>query len=235
MPHHERVDEERWLSRVRGLLAKAESTEFPGEAEALTAKAMELMAKYGIEEALLAASMPGSKTVSDRVITIAPPYLGGKQTLVHILARHLGCRAITLTKNGTKGRVHVFGYPGDCERVEYLFTSLLVQIYTGLAREPQPVFESLRSFRFSWVTGFTAAVNGRLKEAARRAEAEAAVTTTSVALVLANRSHLVDQRFAQEYPKFGYQKVSAGSSRSGYAHGTQAGKLADLGGTRITG
>ena len=37
--------DEKVLGRVRALLAKAESTTFPEEAEALTAKAQELMAR----------------------------------------------------------------------------------------------------------------------------------------------------------------------------------------------
>ena len=37
------------MGRVKALLAKAESTESPQEAEALTAKAEELIVKYGLE------------------------------------------------------------------------------------------------------------------------------------------------------------------------------------------
>ena len=46
----------RMLDRVRALLAKAESTTFPAEAEALTGKAQELIARHSIDEALLAAA-----------------------------------------------------------------------------------------------------------------------------------------------------------------------------------
>src|ERR1022692_34306 len=56
------------LERVRKLLAKAESagTTLP-EAEALTAKAAELMAKYGIDRALLAAARPETGQPDPRV------------------------------------------------------------------------------------------------------------------------------------------------------------------------
>ena len=43
------------LDKVRALLAKAESTEFPEEAGALTSRAQQLMARYSIDHALLAA------------------------------------------------------------------------------------------------------------------------------------------------------------------------------------
>ncbi|NEA40757.1 DUF2786 domain-containing protein, partial [Streptomyces sp. SID11385] len=45
-------DEPRMLTRIRALLAKAEATGFPEEAEALTTKAQELMARHSIDEAL---------------------------------------------------------------------------------------------------------------------------------------------------------------------------------------
>src|ERR1035437_7569358 len=62
------------LERVRKLLAKAESAgTTPPEAEALTAKAAELMAKYGIDRALLAAARPETDQPGDRVIGIPNP------------------------------------------------------------------------------------------------------------------------------------------------------------------
>lgn len=51
-PRTSRVDP-RVLGRVRGLLAKAESTSFAAEAEALSAKAQELMTRHAIERAVL--------------------------------------------------------------------------------------------------------------------------------------------------------------------------------------
>src|SRR3974377_128767 len=60
------------LGRVRKLLAKAEAEGVtPAEAEALTAKAAELMARYGIDRARLAAARPETDRPSSRVIDIA--------------------------------------------------------------------------------------------------------------------------------------------------------------------
>jgi hypothetical protein len=41
--------DQRMLDRVRALLAKAESTDFPQEADAFTARAQELMARHRID------------------------------------------------------------------------------------------------------------------------------------------------------------------------------------------
>src|SRR5438552_16601111 len=63
------------LARVRKLLVKAEADGVtPAEAQALTAKAAELMAKYGIDRALLAAARPETDRPDDRVTDIANPW-----------------------------------------------------------------------------------------------------------------------------------------------------------------
>ena len=66
--------DERVLGRIRALLAKAESTEFAEEAEALSARAQELMAKYSIDHALLAAQSGEREEPSGRRIPVDGPY-----------------------------------------------------------------------------------------------------------------------------------------------------------------
>lgn len=56
-PVHGDADE-RILGKIRALHEKAESTEFPQEAEALSARAQELIAKYSIDHAVLASVIP---------------------------------------------------------------------------------------------------------------------------------------------------------------------------------
>ena len=57
------------------MLAKAESTTFPDEAEALTAKAQELMDRHAIDRAMLAASSPGhTSTPEGRQVPVDAPY-----------------------------------------------------------------------------------------------------------------------------------------------------------------
>src|SRR5271169_5575633 len=72
------------LDRVRKLLAKAEAEGVtPPEAEALTAKAAELMARYGIDRARLAASRPDTDRPGSRGIDIDNPWA---QVRAHLLA-----------------------------------------------------------------------------------------------------------------------------------------------------
>ena len=67
------------LARVRKLLAKAEAEgTTPDEAQALTAKAAGLMARYGIDRALLAAQQPETDQPTDRKINVDNPWAGSK-------------------------------------------------------------------------------------------------------------------------------------------------------------
>src|SRR6185369_8286775 len=119
------------LDKVRKLLAKAEDPACtPAEAEAFTAKAAELIAKYGVDAALLAESDPQRDPVGDRVIDIPAPYATEKCTLLSEVATELRCRAVRRLRRGSAGKefsMHLFGHAADLERVEVLFTSLLVQ------------------------------------------------------------------------------------------------------------
>ncbi|CAM5725681.1 hypothetical protein SBADM41S_12325 [Streptomyces badius] len=67
------ADEPRMLTRIRALLAKAEATGFPEEAEALTTKAQELMARHTIDAAL-AARTGSRETPGACGIGRKPPY-----------------------------------------------------------------------------------------------------------------------------------------------------------------
>ena len=127
------------LDRVRKLLSKAEDEGCtPHEAEALTAKAAELMARYGIDRALLGALRPESDKPGDRVFDLDNPWAGVKAHLLAGLASALRCQCILLSRREPGSRVHVFGYLSDLERTDILFTSLLVQMHRALALEPVP-------------------------------------------------------------------------------------------------
>lgn len=221
------------LSKVRALLAKAEdpaATE--AEAEAFTAKATELMAKYGIEQAILADHNPDAGKPADRMITVSNPWGGEKARLAYFLAEAMGCRALLV--KGTVQRVHLFGFTSDLERVELLYTSLLLQMATGLARVQPPVWESPRAYRRSWLLGFRSEVVARVKAVEQRAADQAQPTGgRSTALVLADRSALVQQALAARYPR-----VSHGSSSysgGGYKSGREAGSRANIGQTGVAG
>jgi hypothetical protein len=240
-------DDDRMLERVRRLLAKAEGAATEAERDAYNSKAAELIARYGIEEALIGAQQDTRPTPGDRVVSLDAPYARDKGSLLAAIAVPLGVRAV-MRRGQPEGTaalsMHLFGMSSDLERVDVLYTSLLVQAAHGLAVvRPRDVFESVAAYRRSWMIGFAYSIQQRLvaAEAAARSNAEAGSAPgsphpagPSVSLVLADRAALVDQALADAYPRLrnAAPRVLSGS---GSAAGAAAGKRADLGGKRVTG
>src|SRR5262245_564666 len=133
---------EAMLEKIRKLLAKAEDPGCtPAEAAALNDKAAELIAKYGVDSALLYARDPRVDPVGDRVIPLLAPYARDKSELLAGVAAVLRCHSVQRQKPTAAGRefsMHLFGFASDLERVELLYTSLLVQAAFGLAAARVP-------------------------------------------------------------------------------------------------
>lgn len=230
------------LEIVRKLLAKAERAATTAESETYTAKAVELMARHGIDEALLAAAEPGRDVPGGTVITMDDPYSAGKARLLAWTASALRCRSVLHARPaGRVAAVTVFGFAADRERVEVLFTSLLLQATTQVARQrPAWSDESVAAYRRSWLHGFAAEVHRRLVAAERRAageraegtEARSGTAEPSVALVLAGREKQVDQAFDETFPQIPRARP-ASLSGSGLRAGVAAGRRADLGGRAV--
>ncbi|MFC0039543.1 DUF2786 domain-containing protein [Actinomadura rayongensis] len=225
------------LARIRGLLAHAESTGNVQEAEAFTAKAVGLMAKYGIEHAMLSDVEPETDTIGDSErIRLHAPYALDKVTLLHHVAEALGCKMV-FYKAGPTYSATVFGYESDRERVNLLFTSLLVQATHAMAATQVPFGESVKAFRRTWYQGFAIAVHERLKvaenHARQQAEAGSATATAgtrSTALVLADRADRVQDAWRERTQ--GIKAISRKLSGSGRMAGYRDGQRADLGNRR---
>jgi hypothetical protein len=163
--------DERMLSRIRALLAKAESTEFAQEAEALSGRAQELMAKYSIDHALLAAETGQAEKPGGRRIAVDNPYEAPKATLLQTVAQANRCRVVWSRELGL---VTVIGFPADLDAVELLFTSLLVQANAAMLRTGGKRDGSGRSrtraFRQSFLLAYAIRIGERLTEAADQAE-----------------------------------------------------------------
>jgi hypothetical protein len=248
-------DDDRMLERVRRLLAKAEGATTEEERDAYNSKAAELIARYGIEEALLGAQQSTRPTPGDQVVRLDAPYARDKGALLASIATPLGVRAV-MVKGPPPGwspdqgyvppalSMHLFGMDSDLQRVDLLYTSLLVQAAHGLAvARPRSAYESVAAYRRSWMIGFAYSIQQRLvaAEAAARVNAETNSQRASpesggpsVSLVLADRAALVDSALAEAYPRL-RNAPTRSLSGSGGAEGAAAGKRADLGGKRVSG
>ena len=229
------------LGRIRKLLARAERAGTPEEAQACTDKAVELMARHGVDMALLAAAEPGRDEIGATRMEVADPYSAGKARLLGWTASALRCRAVLHQLGGGRvGAVTVFGFASDRERVEVLFTSLLLQAGAQLLRERPPhAGESVAAYRRSWLHGFAVQVHRRLVDAERRAERRAEQQTgarddTGAAIVLADRRSQVEHAYAEAFPALGRSRRSV-LSGTGFAAGAAAGERADLGADALSG
>ena len=158
--------DDRVLSRVRMLLAKAESTPFEAEAETFTAGAQALMARHSIDLAMLAAA--GGAGAADkpkgRRIGIDRPYERPKVLLLSVVADANRCRTVW---SESLGFVTVVGFPADVQAVETLFTSLLLQSTRAMRSEGSRTHRTgqsrTRAFRQSFLTAFAHRIGQRLQ------------------------------------------------------------------------
>ncbi|MHB1486393.1 MAG: DUF2786 domain-containing protein [Acidimicrobiales bacterium] len=221
------------VTKVRALLDKAESTAFPEEAEALVAKAAELMARYRITQAMLDAG-PGrhggpESIVEHRIEIGRGPYVLARLALLSVCAASQSARVLTTT--GWEGRIAiVIGHVSDTQSVEVLYTSLLVQATLGSGRLAPTGRSATVTVRRNYLLGFAEAIGERLAEVNARAQEETPVppgVSGSVALVLADRSTRVDDWVRSSYPRLGRVDTIT-ATRAGFSLGRADAQSADL-------
>ncbi|MGB3764406.1 MAG: DUF2786 domain-containing protein [Ornithinimicrobium sp.] len=243
----DRVDE-RVLTRVRLLLAKAESTNFEAEAEAFTAGAQKLMAKHSIDVAMVEAERGSSAGPEARRIGIDRPYENAKAVLLTVVADANRCRTVWSRELGF---MTVLGFDADLSAVETLFTSLLVQATQAVQREGVRRSGSggsrTRAFRSSFLMSYASRIGERLRDvtAAETASAVADGGGASSAgagasahdgrgerglvRVLAQRSKAVDTATHEMFPTLKQHRTRAPSDNEGWAYGRAAADRASLG------
>jgi hypothetical protein len=174
--------DDRMLSRIRALLAKAEATEYAEEAEALSARAQELMAKYSIDQALLAADSGRKDAPAGRRIAVDNPYEAPKTSLLQAVATANRCRIVWSKEVGL---ATVVGFEADLDAVELLFTSLLVQASAAMlhagSRQDAYGRSRTRAFRQSFLVSYAIRIGERLSQAAEHATKEAAAEQEAAA------------------------------------------------------
>jgi hypothetical protein len=174
--------DERMLSRIRALLAKAEATEYAEEAEALSARAQELMAKYSIDRALLAAESGRKDAPAGRRIAVDNPYEAPKTSLLQAVATANRCRVVW---SKDVGLATVVGFEADLDAVELLFTSLLVQASAAMlhagSRQDAYGRSRTKAFRQSFLVSYAVRIGERLSQAAEHATQEAAAEQEAAA------------------------------------------------------
>lgn len=212
--------DEKMLARVRALLAKAEATDYPDEAEALSAKAQALMVRHSLREAVADHDRGRVSVGAARRIWIDHPYVAAKVALVQAVAQANRCRTAWIRDLGC---VVTVGDETDLDLVDLLATSLLVQasramMIAGRRHEIRGQSRT-KSFRLSFLVAYAARIGERLSFT------NASVTDElrrddRLLPVLAARNRAADEAFTRLFPKtvasplVAYDAAGLGAGRS---------------------
>ena len=216
--------EQRVLSRVRALLAKAESTDFPAEAEAFSAQAQELLARHSIEEVLTATP---DETPLARRVGVDHPYESEKASLLDAVARANHCHTVWSPELAFST---VFGFDADIDGVELLHTSLLVQANRAMARdEPVKGKARIKAFRRSFLVSYAVRIGERLERATRHEIAQHQIVQHHDLLpVLRGRDRQVREAVTRAFPRTVRARGSRVDSLEGWESGRAAADEAQL-------
>lgn len=122
---------DRLLTRIGGLLRKAESTDNEHEAEAFLAAAQRLATRSSIDLAVARAHVSGRErpaTPIQRVIPIGEPGRKGLRTYVQLFVAIAAANDVRCDVARTSTQVYAYGFAADIATCEALYTSLLVQM-----------------------------------------------------------------------------------------------------------
>ncbi|TWD81085.1 uncharacterized protein DUF2786 [Kribbella amoyensis] len=218
------------LARIRGLLAKAEATEFPEEAEALSGKAQELMAKFSLDRTLVEAGPELPDDSGARRIWVETPYVSAKAQLVGAVASANRCRTVSMDALAV---VTVVGAELDLQLTELLATSLLVQANRAMLAAGKHFGHRgesrTRSFRQSFLMAYAQRIGERL-EAVTETTTEAALSEADrdrLLPVLSKREEQVDALFTKLFPQTVTRRTRI-TNGAGWHAGLTAAELAQL-------
>jgi len=213
------------LTKIRALLAKAESTEFAAEAEAFTAKAQDLMTRHSIDEALVADEQGGPVDVLGVRVLIHHPYAMEKASLLHVVAEANRTRAVW---NDFASSATLVGVPTDVAQVEMLFTSTLVQATRAMTRagEESHGVDRSSSFRKAFLIAYAHRIGERLTSSSDDA---VATYGSDLVPVFQRQEEAISGEVERLFPR-----ITSGSSRRrqldlrGWEAGTRAADAAVL-------
>lgn len=229
---------EKKIELIAQLLAKAESTT-PEEAEALTAAAEKMMAKYLIDQAVIderrAKRGQASEQIVEERLEFTGAYRGEMLNLASMVVYGLGTlRAMQYT--GGKGKVFSFwlvGFQSDVEQAKVLIESLQLQAAVAVRawwRENKDTYAYDSTYvqekrRRSFVHGFGTGAGTRLHESRQQAVSEA---STGTDLVLVSRKEKVDAFMDTKSTRQARARTATGRDYAAVA-GHAAGKQANVG------
>lgn len=159
------VHSDKMLTRIAGLLRQAEGTDNPHEAEAFMAAAQRLATQSSIDLAVARSHQSGTFKPAGplhRVVPIGEPGKRGLRTYVMLFAKIAFANDVRCDVAHNSSTVHAFGFEGDVDTVQALYSSLVIQ----MVRASDHYIKS-GAYRDSGVAGVTARLNFQIAYAQR--------------------------------------------------------------------
>jgi hypothetical protein len=224
------MTDEKMIDRITALLAKAEATQYPEEAEAFFAKAAELMEKYRIDPAQFL--QRSSEIVRMSYQLNKHKFLRASLALLNAVGRHYGV-IVLISSTGNSKLPTLCGEQHDIESMLMMFGSLIIQRDRAALREQVPYGVSQTSFRNSFCYGYAIRVAERLKAIRDAAKKEAVTEGNAMALEVYGQLEKVEAALGGNLGSSSHNRPSLNSRGAG--RGYEEGGSADLGGTRVGG
>jgi len=218
------------MDKVRKILAIASRSDNPGEIAAAQSMAQKLITQYQIDEASLGA-ISDDGIMSHRV-DMEGPYISDKSVLLNAIALPNFCKVL----RGSNYCL-IFGYASDIELCVTLYESLVIHMVSEMTTKLDQYKKSStnKTHTQSWIksffSGYAVSIRERIKEAKEGAIKEADSTGTSVALVLRDKQHAIEDYWQSLVSKKPNKKVV--KSLDGYKAGIASGAQANLQQTQI--
>ena len=220
------------IDKVRKLLAMAEGSANPNEADAFSRKAAELIALHRIDPERLRAESPDDLDVLEIELGRGA-YVRGRLALLGAVGDAHGCKVVYEVRDrGTLA--FVAGFRSDLDAVSLLYHSLHTQASSRMSSERRATAAATQQWRRSFLFGYADQIRSMLRRSADDARRHTRTAEANLPALRA-RDRRVDE-FSRE--RFG-RIVAARRPKPAIATGWQAGRdaaaRADLGRQRVAG
>ena len=219
------------LDKVRKLLAMAEGSTNPNEADAFSRKAAELIAANRIDADRLRAGDRHDDLEVREYELGRGAYVRGRLALLQAIAEAHGGRVVFQARqHGTVA--YVAAFRSDLDAVEVLHASLHAQVAARMAAERRSTAAATQRWRRSFLFGYADEIRQMLEQTT--AEAARSVHPSSAAVpALRARERRVDEFARQQFGRVHAARRPKAATPSGWDAGARAARSADVGRSRF--